>query len=116
MRRRTKWEDAEVPDGYVVNRFGEVIQAVDEEIPDGASVHVPLYLKDSSQRRTAVVLDARNHQPHFATLTDAQCRRRNEAYDAYVQRTCSAWKDAGRVKPDPTEPAEDDDIDDRQRA
>jgi hypothetical protein len=55
-------------------------------LEDGESLKVPMMLSDS--------------RPHFAEPTDAQIRMRNRARDEYVQRTCDAWRTAGRVQDD----------------
>jgi hypothetical protein len=79
----------------------------DEDIvADGQSVRVPVYLMDNVQREIA--FDARDHQPHFGRPSDAVLDARKQARDAYIRRTCEAWRTAGRVQSkqdaDPSEP------------
>jgi hypothetical protein len=69
-------------------------------------------LADAQRPATTYAADCwAGHKPGFATPTADQLRRRNEAYNAYVQRLTTAWKmDARRVEPDPDE--DDDNGDD----
>jgi hypothetical protein len=77
---------------------------LDDEVPPGGSVRVPLYLTDS---------DARDHQPHFVrAVTDAAVRdaraAARDARDQMIERATNAWRMAGRVQSkqdaDPTKP------------
>ena len=78
----------------------------DEEVPPGGRVSVRLELMDATQR--AIAFDARDHQPHFGRPSDAVLDARKQARDAYVRRTCEAWRTGGRVQSkqdaDPSEP------------
>jgi hypothetical protein len=87
----------------------------DEIVADGESVRCPLYLCDATQRAMVAkygVFDARDHQPGFRSVSDAAVRdartAARDARDAYVRRTCEAWRTAGRVQSkqdaDPSEP------------
>ena len=74
---------------------------------DGRGVRVSAMILDS--RRVALTDDeARDHQPHFGRPSDAVLDARKQARDAYVRRTCEAWRTAGRVQSkqdaDPSEP------------
>ena len=81
------------------------------EVKDGESVTVRLELMDATQRWVAAkygAFDARDHQPHFGRPNDAVLDARKQARDAYVRRTCEAWRTAGCVQSkqdaDPSEP------------
>ena len=47
-----------------------------------------------------MIYDSRDHQPHYAELTDAQTAMRTRARSEYIKRTCDAWKTAGLVQQD----------------
>jgi hypothetical protein len=73
----------------------------DEIVADGESVVCPLYLCDATQAAMIAkygVFDARDHQPHFGHPSDAVLDARKQARDAYVRRTCEAWRTAARVQ------------------
>jgi hypothetical protein len=71
----------------------------DYVLEDGESVKVPVKLMDN----------ARDYQPHYGQLTDAQTAMRVRARSEYIKRTCDAWKTAGRVQQDadPSKPDPD---------
>src|SRR5206468_2287107 len=57
---------------------------------------VKLHLCDNVQRRF-FAFDARDHQPHFGradAVSDARTAAR-DARNAYVRRTCEAWRTGG---------------------
>jgi len=66
----------------------------DGEVRDGEVVRVPLHMMDAMQRAVALHdFNARDHQPHYARLTDEQAKQRSQARDAYVRRLGNAWRD-----------------------
>ena len=78
-------------------------------VRDGGRVRVPLALADSGMpdmtppRRA--VFDARNHQPRFAVLGDAELqdarRRAAEARQEDIARISNAWRGPGNPPPPP---------------
>ena len=83
-------------------------------VRDGGRVRVPLALADSGMpdmtppRRA--VFDARNHQPRFAVLGDAELqdarRRAAEARQEYIARICDAHRGPGAELAPPPMPGE----------
>jgi hypothetical protein len=69
---------------------------------DGKGPRVPMMLTDGGipswvpRPRRAAVFDARNHQPHFADVTDASLRdarlAAHDAREAMIARLSDAWK------------------------
>jgi hypothetical protein len=112
LHRYAEDDDGEVADGESVYTSLEMMDSLQRAVRTGIHSHFQRVnaeydrrdLADSMRRPATTWID---HQPHFATLTDEQRRIRNEARDAYIKRTCNAWKDAGRIKP--ADPDEDDD-------
>jgi hypothetical protein len=77
---RTRHEDAD----YVVR--------------DGESVRVPVFLMDAVQRRVAA-FDARDHQPHYAELTDEVRKLRSATRTEYLAGLQDAWRSPARRAP-----------------
>jgi hypothetical protein len=75
---------------------------------DGRGVRVSTMIMDSRRFAQLTDDDVRDHQPHFGRPSDAVLDARKQARDAYVRRTCEAWRTAGRVQSkqdaDPSEP------------
>src|SRR5438876_5187538 len=90
-------------------------------VPPGGSVRVGLLVMDSLQK--AVAFDARNHQPHFAQVSDQERELKARTRAQFLKTLQDAWRSPGRdatPEPDddpddPTEPDDDDDTDDQAR-
>src|SRR5256885_16314639 len=80
----------------------------DEIIADGDSVRVRVDVMDQRRFFDFSNVEFLDHQPHYGRASDAVLDARKQARDAYVRRTCEAWRTAGRVQSnkdaDPTEP------------
>ena len=82
-------------------------------VRDGGRVRVPLALTDGMPDITPprrAVFDARNHQPRFAVLGDAELqdarRRAAEARQEYIARICDAHRGPGAELAPPPMPGE----------
>jgi hypothetical protein len=98
---------------YVVDDDDDDDSGSDDVIADGDHVHVPLHVCDSAQSRNApvvraAVVDANDHRPHYAQMSDAQHLRRTLARDEMIRTASEAWRMAGRDQKPPDDPDEDD--------
>jgi hypothetical protein len=89
-----RWSDV-TEDGYHFD---------DDELEDGRSVRVPMYLMDAVDAKWA--FDARDHQPGYRPLSDSVTDAKVEdarsaardARDEMIRRTQDAWRCAGHAE------------------
>jgi hypothetical protein len=75
---------------------------VNDVVPPGGVVRVPLYLCDTVQARFAFDADA--HRPHHAALTDEVRKLRAETRAEYLANLRDAWRSPARRAVDNDQP------------
>jgi hypothetical protein len=83
------------------------------EARDGETVRVPLHMMDAMRRAIATHdfnVNARDHQPHYAQLSDERLVRRAAVRAAWIKQLNDAWRgDAKRRRRDDDDEDDDDD-------
>jgi hypothetical protein len=74
----------------------------DDEVKDGETIRVPIYLCDATQ-----------HRPRYGELSDEQRKVRQTTRDAYVRDLANAWR-SPRDAAAPDEPGEPDEPDEQR--
>jgi hypothetical protein len=83
---------------------------------DGRGPRVRLMLTDAAPPPRRAVFDARNHQPHYAEITDEAANRRAvESYEAHKRWLQDAWRGPNAQPPDNGGGDDDDDESPRDR-
>jgi hypothetical protein len=75
---------------------------VNDVVPPGGVVRVPLYLCDTVQAQFAFDADA--HRPHYAALTDEVRKLRAETRAEYLANLRDAWRSPARCAVDNDQP------------